>query len=145
MQKKLACDIPYYLGQSDTNYIFSGMLKFSNIISSKSNNILKDNSENLGILHLLKWKFQNELVIWWTYVEMVKVLWYFMIGLVSPFFNHFENSHTTSMKKLVKYIWWENCTKRCKKLAWYFIIGIVFPFLNYCKNSHTMNKYVPHL
>jgi hypothetical protein len=54
MQKKLACDIPYYLGQFNTNYIFSGMLKFSKIISSKSNNIVKDNSENLGILHLLK-------------------------------------------------------------------------------------------
>ncbi len=29
---------------------------------------------------------------------MVKVLWYFMIGLVFPLLNHCENSHTTSMK-----------------------------------------------
>ncbi len=29
---------------------------------------------------------------------MAKVLRYFMIGLVFPFLNHFENSHTTSMK-----------------------------------------------
>ncbi len=29
---------------------------------------------------------------------MAKVLRYFMIGLVFPFLNHCENSHTTSMK-----------------------------------------------
>jgi len=35
--------------------LFSEMLKFSKIISSESKNIVKDNSEYLGILHLLKW------------------------------------------------------------------------------------------
>jgi hypothetical protein len=30
------------------------MLKFSKIISSKSKNIVKDNSEYLGIFHVLK-------------------------------------------------------------------------------------------
>jgi hypothetical protein len=52
------------------------MLKFSNIIFSKSKNIVKDNSEYLGIFHLLKWIFQNELIIWWTCVEMAKLLRY---------------------------------------------------------------------
>jgi hypothetical protein len=53
------------------------MLKFSKIIFSKSKNIVKDNSEYLGIFHLLKWVFFNYLFIWWTCVEMAKVLWYF--------------------------------------------------------------------
>jgi hypothetical protein len=35
------------------------MFKFLKIISSKSKNIVKDDSEYLGIFHLLKWKFQN--------------------------------------------------------------------------------------
>jgi hypothetical protein len=39
--------------------LFSEMLKFSKIISFKSKNIVKDNSEYLGIFHLLKWIFQN--------------------------------------------------------------------------------------
>jgi hypothetical protein len=34
-------------------------LKISKMISSKSKNIVKDNSEYLWIFHLLKWKFQN--------------------------------------------------------------------------------------
>jgi hypothetical protein len=34
--------------------LFSEMLKFSKIISSKSKIIVKDNSEYLGIFHLLK-------------------------------------------------------------------------------------------
>jgi hypothetical protein len=34
-------------------------LKFSFFISSKSKNIVKGNSEYLGMFHLLKWKFQN--------------------------------------------------------------------------------------
>jgi hypothetical protein len=34
--------------------LFSEMLKFSKIISSKSKNIVKDNGEYLGIFHLLK-------------------------------------------------------------------------------------------
>jgi hypothetical protein len=34
--------------------LFSEMLKFSKIISSKSKNIVKDTSEYLGIFHLLK-------------------------------------------------------------------------------------------
>ncbi len=39
--------------------LFSEMLKFSKINSSKSKNIVKDNSEYFGIFYLLKWKFQN--------------------------------------------------------------------------------------
>jgi hypothetical protein len=35
------------------------MLKFSKIISYNSKNIVKENSEYLGIFHLLKWKFQK--------------------------------------------------------------------------------------
>jgi hypothetical protein len=34
--------------------LFSEMLKFSKLISSKSKSIVKDNSEYLGIFHLLK-------------------------------------------------------------------------------------------
>jgi hypothetical protein len=34
-------------------------LKFSKNKISKSKNIVKDNSEYLGIFHLLKWIFQN--------------------------------------------------------------------------------------
>jgi hypothetical protein len=37
--------LPWHLGQFDTNYIFSKMLKFSKIISSKSKNIVKENDE----------------------------------------------------------------------------------------------------
>jgi hypothetical protein len=55
MQKKLVCDIyPTTLATSTLIILFSGMLKFSKIISLKSKNIVKDNSENLGIFHLLK-------------------------------------------------------------------------------------------
>ncbi len=39
--------------------LFSKMLKFSKIISSKSKNMVKDNSEYFGIFYLLKWIFQN--------------------------------------------------------------------------------------
>jgi hypothetical protein len=35
------------------------MLKILKIISSKPKNVVKENSEYLGIFHLLKWKFQN--------------------------------------------------------------------------------------
>jgi hypothetical protein len=34
-------------------------MNISQIISLKSKNIVKDNSEYLGIFHLLKWIFQN--------------------------------------------------------------------------------------
>jgi hypothetical protein len=44
------------------------MLEFSIFISSQSKNIVKDNSEYLGIFYLLKLIFQT--------VEMAKVLWY---------------------------------------------------------------------
>jgi hypothetical protein len=53
------------------------MLKFSKITSSKSKNIVKDNSEYLKIFHLLDWIFQIYLFIWRTCVEMAKVLRYF--------------------------------------------------------------------
>jgi len=39
-------------------YIVSEMLKFLKIKSSKKNDV-KDNSEYLGIFHLLKWNFKN--------------------------------------------------------------------------------------
>jgi hypothetical protein len=35
------------------------IILFSKIISSKSENIVKENSEHLGIFHLLNWMFQN--------------------------------------------------------------------------------------
>jgi hypothetical protein len=35
------------------------IISFSKIISSKSKNIVKENSEYLGIFHFWKWKFQN--------------------------------------------------------------------------------------
>jgi len=35
------------------------LLKFSEIISCKSKNIVKDNSEYLGVFYLLKWIFQK--------------------------------------------------------------------------------------
>jgi len=50
------------------------MLKFWKNISSKSENIVKENSEYLGMFHLLKWMFQNLLIIWQTCVEMAEVL-----------------------------------------------------------------------
>jgi hypothetical protein len=39
--------------------LFLKMLKFSKNISSKSKNIVKENSEYLGIFHFLKLFFQN--------------------------------------------------------------------------------------
>jgi len=55
--------------------LFSKMLKFSKIISSKSKNIVKENSEYLGIFYLLKLIFLIiYLFIWWICVEMAKVL-----------------------------------------------------------------------
>jgi hypothetical protein len=47
------------LANSTLIILFSTMLNFSNFISFKSKNIVKENSEYLGIFHLLKWKFQN--------------------------------------------------------------------------------------
>ncbi len=52
------------------------MLKFWKIIYSKWKEIVKDNSESLGISPLLKWIFENELIIWQTCVEMAKVVGY---------------------------------------------------------------------
>jgi hypothetical protein len=62
------------LANSTLNILFSKMLKFVEIISSKSKNIVEESSEYLGIFYLLKWKFQNELIVWQTCVEMAKVL-----------------------------------------------------------------------
>jgi len=39
--------------------LFTKMLKISKTISSKSKNIVKENSEYLGIFHLLELIFQN--------------------------------------------------------------------------------------
>jgi hypothetical protein len=50
---------PSTLANSALIILFSEMLKFSKMIFSKSKNIVKDNSEYLGILHLLKWISQN--------------------------------------------------------------------------------------
>ncbi len=50
---------PITLANSTLIIIIFLMLKFSEIISSKSKNIGKDNSEYLEIFHLLKWIFQN--------------------------------------------------------------------------------------
>jgi hypothetical protein len=45
---------PSTLANSTLIILFSEMLKFSKLISSNSKNIVKDNSEYLGIFHLLK-------------------------------------------------------------------------------------------
>jgi hypothetical protein len=42
------------LADSTLIILFSELLKFSQIISSKSKNIVKDNSQYLGTFHLLK-------------------------------------------------------------------------------------------
>jgi hypothetical protein len=47
-------------------------LKILKISSSKSKNIMKGNNEYLRIFHLLKWIFQNELIIQQTSVEMAQ-------------------------------------------------------------------------
>jgi hypothetical protein len=49
------------------------MLRFSKNISSKSKNVVKDNSEYLGKFYLLKWIFQNKLINQQTCVGMAKV------------------------------------------------------------------------
>jgi hypothetical protein len=59
---------PSTLANSKLIRLFS---TFSKIISSKSKNILKDNSEYLGIFHFLKW---SKLIIRQTCVEMAMVL-----------------------------------------------------------------------
>jgi hypothetical protein len=52
-------EYPKNLGQFDTNYVIFRNAEIFQIISFKSKNIVKDNSEYLGIFHLLKWIFQN--------------------------------------------------------------------------------------
>ncbi len=54
--------------------IFKNDEIFENYFSQIKKNIVKDNSEYFGIFHLLKWKFQNSIVIWHACVEMAKVL-----------------------------------------------------------------------
>ncbi len=54
--------------------LLSEMLKFFKTISSKLKNIVEKNNEYLGIFHLLKWFFLNQLIIQRTCVEMAKVL-----------------------------------------------------------------------
>jgi hypothetical protein len=54
---KMTNDYPNTLAYSTLIILFSELLKFSKIISSKSKIILKDISEYLRIFHLLKWKF----------------------------------------------------------------------------------------
>ncbi len=69
--------------------LFSKMLKFSKIISSKSKNIAKENSEYFRIFHLLRWIFQNYLIIWQTCVEMAKVLHVFFFTYSFYFFINY--------------------------------------------------------
>jgi hypothetical protein len=63
VQDKMQGDVPRnYLGtlaNSTLIILFSEMLKFSKIISSKSKNIVKQNNGYLRIFHLLKWMFQK--------------------------------------------------------------------------------------
>jgi hypothetical protein len=63
VQDKMQGDIPRnYLGTLANSILitlFSEMLKCWNFISSKSKNIVKENSGYLRIFHLLKWMFQN--------------------------------------------------------------------------------------
>jgi hypothetical protein len=62
--------IPHYL------YYFFKCWNFQKFISSKSKNIVKDTSEYLGILHLLKWIF-FKLINYLTdmcWIEMAKVV-----------------------------------------------------------------------
>ncbi len=47
------------LANSTLITLFSEMLKFSKKKIPNQKNIVKDNSEYLGIFHLLKWIFQN--------------------------------------------------------------------------------------
>jgi hypothetical protein len=47
-------DYPSTLANLTLSILFSELLKFSKIIFSKSKNIVKKNSENLGIFHELK-------------------------------------------------------------------------------------------
>jgi hypothetical protein len=55
-----AMKYPSILVNSTPIILFSEMLKFSQKKKSlKSKNIVKDNSEYLSILHLLKWISQN--------------------------------------------------------------------------------------
>ncbi len=47
------------LANSTLIILFFEIFKIFKIISSNSKNIVKDNSEYLGIFHLLKWMFQK--------------------------------------------------------------------------------------
>jgi hypothetical protein len=53
-------DYPSTSANSTLIIFFSEMLKISEIISSKSENIVKDNNESLAIFYLLKRIFQNK-------------------------------------------------------------------------------------
>jgi hypothetical protein len=64
---------PSTLTNSTLIMLFWKLLKFSKNISSELKNVVKNNNEYLRIFDLLKWKFQNYLIIWQTCVEMAKV------------------------------------------------------------------------
>ncbi len=51
---KFSTNLETLVANSTLNILFSEMLKFSKLISSKSKNIMKDNSEYFGIFQLLK-------------------------------------------------------------------------------------------
>jgi hypothetical protein len=54
MALDLETKYPSTLANSTLIILFSKMLQFKKIISSESKNIVKENSEYLGIFHLLK-------------------------------------------------------------------------------------------
>jgi hypothetical protein len=63
-KKRRFCDLIFYPSTLANSWtlilLFSEMLKFSKIISSKSKNIVKENQEYSGIFHLLKCILQNK-------------------------------------------------------------------------------------
>jgi hypothetical protein len=70
------------------------MLKFSKKNSSKSKKIVKENSGYLGISHLLKWMFQNYLIIQQTCVEMAKVLRHWNLQLTDSTSKNKKRTNT---------------------------------------------------
>jgi hypothetical protein len=53
------CLYPSILGQFDINYVIFRIVKIFKNYFFQINFFLKDNSEHLGIFHLLKWILQN--------------------------------------------------------------------------------------
>ncbi len=66
--------LPWYLGSFDTDYIIFRNIKI--FIKNKEQNFVKETVGFSGIFYLLKWNFQNKLIIQQTYVKVAKVLQY---------------------------------------------------------------------